>query len=392
MKQSHFVRSRWLVLIIAGLAFTAIVRGIEKYALPSEPTALAQSDAQPAPDPKIKKHLPVSHNPYPAETISEDPIDTWRVRSNAVWSLNEAAAAGADLGILDARLSEGEDINAPDELGNTPLHLAAAAGHMQFVSALLQHGADPMALNKAGKRPAEIAASDATRLACEKGEIPRRKEIALFDAVQAGDLDTVSRALADGVNPNALSADNQHSLLTAAVLANKPAIVRALLAAHANPNYVEPSSRTALNHAASVGNVDTIRALLAAGADPLMHTNHGAYPIHDAIWSGRTEAALALIPCYESMRYNPDGKGNGYPVCMAISRNNQAVVQGFLQAGLDPNDPLFASTPLLVLAVQNNRPGIARLLLEAGADKNATDSLGKRAADYAQGDLAELLK
>lgn len=359
---------------------------------PEKPIA-AEPEKAIAYEPSPISDQPELAAPQAEETAEEeaDDLEQWRVRTNAVWSVCEAAQCG-DIQTLQQRIQEGETINTKDEQGNSPLHLAAAGGHSNMVIALLENGADPLATNKAGKRPAEIASNDAARQACEAGEAPRRKEIALFTAVNQGRVDEVRQALGEGVNPNALSEDNQHSLLSAAVLAGQTQVAQALLEAGANVLYIEPNSRNVLNYAAAGGKVEMVQLLLSFGADPMLHTNHGAYPIHDAIWSGKTSTAIALIPCYKAVRFSPDGKGNGYPICMAISRGNMEVVKAFLEAGLDPNDRLFADNPLLIQAVKSNRTAIAQLLLEAGADKNAKDKSGKRAIDYAQNELAKLLK
>lgn len=366
---------------------------------PAAPAELSEPSEQPAAEPMPapqKAALPLAPPPQDtpqAEAVMPfgESVEAWRVRNEAVWSLNEAAVAG-DLAVCLARIGEGEPVSAADEQGNTPLHLAAAAGHDKVALALLENGADPMAENKEGKRPAEVASTEAARAACEEGEKPRRKELALFTAVREGRVGELQLALKAGVNPNALSGDNAHSLLTAAVIAGQVEAARVLLKAGAEVNYVEPSSRTALNHAAGGGNVEMVQMLLNAGADPMMHTNHGAYPIHDAIWSGRTAAAVLLVPYYKSVGYNPDGRGNGYPATMAIGRGNVEVLKALLAAGLNPNDPVFAKEPLLVMAAKGNRLEMARVLLKAGADKRAKDATGKKAADYAKGDLLKLLK
>lgn len=429
MKRNHATSSRWLIIVAAAVVYALAVGAVKKCSVveespPARPSAESKKPSKakktpaqvqpkqkpaPPPVPKPEPDLvpepepvpePAEKTPPPQPKPSAEPVrvpqkeeslDSRRIRSNAVWSVCEAAGSG-DIETLSARIREGESVNVHDEFGNTPLHLAAMGGHVEMVYALLNAKADPMATNKRGERPSEVAASAAVKVACEEGERPRRKEIALFDAVNAGQAEVVERALAEGVNPNALSGDNEHSLLTAAVRANQVEIARLLLQAGADVHYVEPNSRNALNYAAGGGNVALVELLLEAGADPLTHTNHGAYPIHDAIWSGKTAAAIKLIPYYETLGYNPDGKGNGYPVCMAIGRRQANVVQAFLEAGVDPNDPLFADKPLLVRAAQSGSEEIVRMLLKAGADKKAKDSAGKRAADYARGDLQKLLR
>ena len=427
MKKKSSSSPNWLIIVVIGVAFAMVVgvvkkfssrqkehdaqpvaaakptqkpkRAAKKAAPPVEPVVVEPAPAPAAPaepepvvaaEPTEPELAPVAE-PEPEPIAEPDPLDEWRVRSNAVWSVNEAAAAG-DMATLQERIQEGENVNARDELGNTPLHVAAAAGHAQAVTALLQAGADSMATNKQGKRPAELAANAATRAACEAGEQGRRRELALFDLLGDDKAEALKSELEAGVNPNALSADNQHSLLTLAAQQGRVAATRVLLYAGANPRYREPSSRYALNLAAGQGNVEVIRMLLEAGADPMAATNHGAYPIHDAIWSGRTAAAIALIPCYASINFSPDGKGNGFPISMAIGRGNRDIVRAFLEAGLKPNDPRFAREPLLVQAAKKNDAEMVRMLLAAGADKNAKDAQGKRAADYAAPELAKLLK
>lgn len=413
MKRKQSASPSWLAIALIALAFAVIVAVVKKFTTPRESAAASSPVATAKVSSHGKHHSakrrqavkPVAHveevaspelseiEPEQAETPAAEepnPLEAWRVRSNAVWSLCEAATAG-QLQTLQERINEGENVNARDEMGNTPLHLAAAAGQVHIVQALLKAGADPIATNKDGKRPAELAVDEASRAACEAGEQPRRREIALFDALRNGRVDELRSALEDGVNPNALSEDGQHSLLTSAAMEGRVEAARALLAAGADPRYVEPSSRSALNHAAGGGSVELVRLLIEAGADPMAHTNHGAYPIHDAIWSGRTAAAIALIPYYKEINYSPDGKGNGYPISMAIGRGNRDVVRAFLEAGLNPNDARFSKEPLLVQAVKKNDAAMVSMLLKAGADKTAKDAQGKCAADYATGDLAKLL-
>lgn len=315
----------------------------------------------------------------------------WFERSNGVYSLFEAARAG-DVAVLKARLEEKDAPNAINELGDSPLHLAAAEGRVEIVELLLQAGADALQKNRAGKIASELAKDEATREACRAGEALRFRELKLFPAVRADKVEVVSEALKQGVSPNALSEDNALCLLGVALEAGALQSLKVLLAAGAKADYVQPNGKSLLHLAAGLGRAEAIPLLLAAGADPMHRAGNGATALHDAIWSGRTAAALALIPAYQPQGFNPDGWGNGYPVTMAIWRGNLAVVRGLLEAGLNPNDPAFAAEPLLVVAVRNNRPEMVELLLRAGADKNARDAAGKSAVDYATGAVAELLR
>lgn len=109
---------------------------------------------------------------------AEEPPAHWLERTNGIYSLHEAARAGSEEA-LRARLSgpklkhnqygwlvktdEAPDaaaVNAANEEGNTPLHLAAAGGHAGCVEMLLQAGANKNARNKAGERPADLAPTE----------------------------------------------------------------------------------------------------------------------------------------------------------------------------------------------------------------------------------------
>lgn len=311
----------------------------------------------------------------------EEDLSAWFERSNGVYSIFEAALA-KDAATLEARLREGDAPNARNELGDTPLHIAAAAGAGDIATLLLEAGADPLASDAAGRIPSAVAANDACREICRRFEARRHAELALFPLVQSGKYAELQAALSAGANPNALSQDNSLSLLAAAVQSGSVEATRLLLAAKANPNFTRADSKSLLHIAAAAGRAELIPLLLEAGADPLASGGNGAMAIHDAIWAGQTAAALALIPAYKAVGFNPDGKGNGYPIVMAIRNGNSAVVRALLQAGLDPNSPAFAAEPLTVLAARLKRPEILQLLLQAGADKTARDASGKTADDY----------
>lgn len=324
--------------------------------------------------------------------VSIDPeLEEWFSRSNGVYSLFEAVNAG-DSVVFAQRLKEGEQVNVVNELGDTPLHMAAAAGRADMVRELLKAGADPTVKNRAGRLPVELAANEACAQLCRDGEAAREREIRLFPAVRSNDVAAVKAALDAGMNPNALSANNSHTLLAEAVDAGAQQVVETLLAAGADARYTMPNSKSILHLAAGRGRSELIPLLLKAGADPMARANNAALPIHDAIWSGQTQAALALIPAYQAQGYNPSGGGNGYPVAMAIMRGNTEVVVALLKAGLNPNDRAFASEPLLVQAARRNNVALLKALLEAGADKTARDNSGKTAADYATGEAAALLR
>jgi ankyrin repeat protein len=68
-----------------------------------------------------------------------------------------AAVSHGDTQIVRMLLDRGENINARQLGGYTPLHGAAGAGRIELIDLLLAHGADPEARSDEGKTPAELA-------------------------------------------------------------------------------------------------------------------------------------------------------------------------------------------------------------------------------------------
>lgn len=110
--------------------------------------------------------------------VSGEALEDWLVRSNGIYSLHEAARAGC-VEAVHARLTKpavrhnqygwvvkGDDkvdraaVNAVNEEGNTPLHLAAAAAHREIIQMLIEAGANKNARNKDGKRPADVVGDE----------------------------------------------------------------------------------------------------------------------------------------------------------------------------------------------------------------------------------------
>jgi ankyrin repeat protein len=81
--------------------------------------------------------------------------------------VNELLSPGAEIDannetngattILGKRKRRGANIEAEDECGNTPLHIASGQGHRAIVKALLAFGADCRAINDQGELPVDRA-------------------------------------------------------------------------------------------------------------------------------------------------------------------------------------------------------------------------------------------
>lgn len=317
-------------------------------------------------------------------------------RSNAVYSLYEAATANAPE-VIAARLSEGAAVNMPDELGNTPLHLAAKDNHLDIVHLLLNGGADPLLKDAAGKTPADLTTDESCRMLLARAEAVRRMELALGESILAHDAEAVRAAMRARINPSAFAADGESSMLMLAVRENQPEIVAALLEAGADAKAVSPQRSLGVLHAAVQSrHAELIPALLAAGADPLHMADNGATALHDAVWNGDAAAVAALLPAYKACNMTPPDSGQPAPIVMAITHERPELVRMMIEAGYDPNAvPAGKRRPdgtALHAAAKAGNAEAVRLLLEAGADKAARDRDGQTPAEVASPEIAEMLR
>lgn len=309
-----------------------------------------------------------------------DELQPWLERSNGVFSVHEAAAAG-DMNALRAATADKLTLNMEDELGRTPLDIAAAVGNAAAVSHLIAAGAT------ATKQTLRLAAGTDVKQIVEGALRSRDMELQLCEAVASRNVPEVRKLLALGVSPNALTHDLQQSVLMQAVGTGRVWMVRILLENGADPNYVNAQTKSVLHVAAATGTAEIVRRLLDAGADPLVRGSNEATPLHDAVWMQNVATVKALLPAYKAQNYNPDGGRNGLPLLMAVAGGNTAVVQAFIDVGTDLRGACFGKYPPLAEAVKTGHMEIARALYKAGADSDAKDSSGKSARDYAAGKM-----
>uniref|UniRef100_UPI003D81C575 Designed ankyrin repeat proteins,Ferritin heavy chain, N-terminally processed n=1 Tax=Homo sapiens TaxID=9606 RepID=UPI003D81C575 len=156
--------------------------------------------------------------------------------------LLEAARAGQDdeVAVLMAR---GAEVNAADDVGVTPLHLAAQRGHLAIVSVLLAFGASVNAADLWGQTPLHLAAT-------------------------AGHLEIVEVLLRSGASVNAR--DN--------------------------------IGHTPLHLAAWAGHLEIVEVLLAYGADVFAQDKFGKTPFDLAIDNGNEDIAEVLQRLLECRR------------------------------------------------------------------------------------------
>ena len=187
--------------------------------------------------------------------------------------LHEAAWKG-DAAEIEKLIAEGEKPNIQDGKSRTPLHVAAFFKKYDAARALLKHGANPNALEY------------------------DRYDILTIAAV-ANDTPMMQIALEGGANAkNITSRYNGTALIAAAHLGNVES-VRLLIAAKAPLNTVNNLGWTALMEAIVLGqgarkHIDTVKALVEAGADVNIADKQSVTPLQHARQRGYTDMARIL--------------------------------------------------------------------------------------------------
>jgi ankyrin repeat protein len=245
-------------------------------------------------------------------------------------------ATGMDNPRLVAVLLEaGADVNTVDAMGDPAINWAAYYGHVGAIELLLEAGADTFLTGHGNA--VEIVMrrghQEALRVLLQhRGSLPNRSgiEVALEDALTSGDMDTLS-ALAGDMDINnardfagrpviqsaaragaadaiAWLASQDYDIdatdaigftaLFEAARDGQSAAVAALIAAGADVNHLSDAnalSLTTLHLAAIGGDVESVRLLLDAGADPDAQGRLGGTALMWAAFEGSREAAQLLI-------------------------------------------------------------------------------------------------
>lgn len=146
---------------------------------------------------------------------------------------------------------------------HTPLGAAAAASDLEAVRALLEHaGADPDAIAEAGWAPLHLAS--------------RHADLGILHALIGEGADIELRDQRNGWTP----------LLHAIHVRNAPAVA-ALVEAGSDVNRTGRSGITPLIMASGYGMADTVRLLLASGADPRVEMGG-----RNALWAAAGGGAI----------------------------------------------------------------------------------------------------
>jgi ankyrin repeat protein len=186
-------------------------------------------------------------------------------------------------------------VSTKDIVGRTPLHLAAQWGHKDVAELLLAKGADVNAKDDDGGTPLHMAKSKdvAELLLAKRAEINARVNdgrTPLHIAVNYGHKDVVEVLLANKTDVNA--GDNKGWTPLHYVTLQNKAIAALLLAKGAKVNARTNDGMTPLHMAQSS---EVAELLLAKGADVNAKNNNGDTPLHIAAGYGNEDLTALLL-------------------------------------------------------------------------------------------------
>jgi len=243
------------------------------------------------------------------------------------------AARTADAAALRTLIRQGADVNAAAPDGTTALHWASYRDNVDIADLLIRAGAKVDAANDLGATP-------------------------LWTASMNGSPAMVRRLLQAGAHPNLALLLGETPLMIASRSGNAD-VVTQLIDKGANVNTRGPRGQTALMWAVAEQHPAVVQVLLSRGADIRARSDE----------SGQVMA----VPPHGKPEYNRMIPFGGETALMFAARvGDLASAKVLLAAGANVNDADAWGVSAMVLAAHSGFTEMVELLLDKGADANAT--------------------
>lgn len=233
----------------------------------------------------------------------------------------------------------------------------------------------------------------------------------IWDAIESENLKAIEEFLEHGIGLNAGRESDQRLPLMHATLHRKPEVIEFLLENGADVNGTDSVGNTCLMVASFLGAEDTVKALLAGGAD-LFRRNVIGEDVLDALkinWELTNYYANEVFQLGVSQKTIESGRKQVRPILVqareraakddvwvALALNRLDYVKSHLE-DVDDISTLVTDegSPILVAATALGHVEIVKYLLQAGADIESRDAVGSTslfvAAMFGYEEIAKVL-
>ena len=254
------------------------------------------------------------------------------------------AAMRGDRAAVRAALARKADVNAPQADGTTALHWAVEQDDVEMADVLIRAGARVALRTREGITSLQLAAIN-------------------------GSAAMIDRLLKAGADPNAALTPAGDTALMMAARTGTTGAIRVLAEAGANVNAKESwGGTTALHWAVSEGHADAAKALIAAGADVNARSNYVA-PANGRGFEGRTP-----LPSSAEAKTVEFASGWLTPLMIAAREGDVELARVLVAAGGDVNASAGDGKTALAMAIFNGNYDLGSYLVEQKADVNKADA------------------
>jgi ankyrin repeat protein len=213
-----------------------------------------------------------------------------------------------------------------------------------------------------------VSAASLLIVCCAFGQMPSAKDI--FAAIRENDAAAVKSLAAHRENVNTRGPRDTTPLMYAAAFGS-PQSMKTLLAAGADPNAVNAFGATALMW--SVTQPDKVRLLLDRKANVNIKAKDGRTALMIAAWSPGSDRVLDLLLAHGADPKLKAEDGTNFLLAATIGMNPYGVRLA-LAKGLDVNSPDPSGGTPLIAAAGNGDVASVKLLLEKGAKVNVVSA------------------